>query len=108
MQGLVKHSTIHAAQLFPSCGFCAILLERRYSVSQILEATFDGEVFRPTESVKLPPDTQVELVVTLKAISQEKPASFLRTARSLKLQGPKDWSSRIDDYLYGGATGDDA
>ena len=83
-----------------------MLLARRYSVSQILEATFDGEVFRPTEAVELPPDTQVHLVVTLKATSQEKPASFLRTARSLKLQGPKDWSSRIDDYLDGGATVD--
>ncbi|HET6976731.1 MAG TPA: hypothetical protein VFI24_10440 [Pyrinomonadaceae bacterium] len=27
--------------------------------------------------------------------------SFLRVARSLKLDGPPDWSSRLDDYLYG-------
>lgn len=31
------------------------------------------------------------------------PKSFLRVARSLRLQGPADWSSRLDDYLYGGA-----
>jgi hypothetical protein len=76
-------------------------------MSQTLEATFDGAVFRPTEAVELPPDTRVQLVVTVKATSEEKPKSFLRVARSLKLQGPKDWSSRIDDYLYGGAKIDD-
>ncbi len=29
------------------------------------------------------------------------PYSFLHYARSLKLDGPEDWSERIDDYLYG-------
>ena len=72
-------------------------------MSQTLEATFDGHVFRQIETVELQPDTKVQLVVTVKATTEEKPASFLRTARSLKLQGPKDWSSRVDDYLYGGA-----
>lgn len=76
-------------------------------MSQTLEATFDGQVFRPAEIVKLQPNTQVQLVVTVKVKPEEKSKSFLRTARSLKLQGPKDWSSRIDDYLYGGASIDD-
>jgi len=76
-------------------------------MSQTLEATFDGQVFRPIETVELQPDTRVQLVVTIKITPEEKPKSFLRTARSLKLQGPKDWSSRIDDYLYGGANVDD-
>lgn len=76
-------------------------------MSQTLEATFDGQVFRPIETVELQSDTRVQLVVTVKVASEEKPKSFLRTARSLKLQGPKDWSSRIDDYLYGGAKLDD-
>ena len=31
------------------------------------------------------------------------PKSFLQVARSLRLQGPANWSSRLDDYLYGGA-----
>ena len=72
-------------------------------MSQTLEATFDGQVFRPVQTVELQPNTKVELVVTVKAASEEKPKSFLRTARSLKLKGPKDWSARIDDYLYGEA-----
>jgi len=29
--------------------------------------------------------------------------SFLQVARSLRLSGPADWSSHLDDYLYGGA-----
>lgn len=76
-------------------------------MSQTLEATFDGQVFRPAQTVELQPDTQVEIVVTVKVLPQEKPKSFLRTARALKLKGPKDFSSRIDDYLDGGANLDD-
>lgn len=76
-------------------------------MSQILEATFDGHVFRPVESVEVQPDTKVQLVVTVKTTSEEEPASFLRTARPMKLQGPRDWSSRVDDYLYGGVKLDD-
>jgi predicted DNA-binding antitoxin AbrB/MazE fold protein len=63
-------------------------------MSQTLEATFDGQVFRPVQTVELQPDTQVELIVIVKDISKEKPKSFLRTARSLKLKDPKDFSSR--------------
>ena len=68
-------------------------------MSQTLEATFDGEVFRPTEAVELKPDTHVQLIVTVKSPGVEKPKSFLRVARSLKLTGPANWSSRVDDYL---------
>jgi hypothetical protein len=35
-------------------------------MSQMLEATFDGEVFRPAEVVELKPDTVVHLIVTVK------------------------------------------
>lgn len=76
-------------------------------MSQTLEATFDGQVFRPIQTVELEPDTRVELVVTVKPAPPEKAKSFLRTARALKLKGPKDFSSRLDDYLYGGANLDD-
>lgn len=72
-------------------------------MSQTLDATFDGEVFRPTQAVELQPDTQVQLIVTVKSTTAENPKSFLRVARSLQLTGPTDWSSRVDDYLYGGA-----
>ena len=33
--------------------------------------------------------------------SKQNSESFLKVARSLNLEGPPDWSSRLDDYLYG-------
>ena len=72
-------------------------------MSQILEATFDGEVFRPTEVVELQPNTRVQLIVTETPPIEDKPTSFLRVARSSRLSGPADWSDRLDGYLYGGA-----
>jgi hypothetical protein len=65
-----------------------------------LYATFDGEVFRPEGSVDVPPNTRVRIIID-SADAQERPASFLSTARSLKADGPPDWSARLDDYLYG-------
>ncbi len=57
----------------------------------------------------LPDDQQAEVLKFVEDLAMPKPApereptSFLQVARSLHLQGPADWSSRIDDYLYGGA-----
>lgn len=67
-----------------------------------IEATFDGKVFHPVGAISLPPNTIVRL--TVEAIP-EKPTSFLRTAQSLKLEGPPDWASNLDAYLYGEDTG---
>ena len=72
-------------------------------MSQTLEAIFDGAVFRPEQPVELQPNTRVQLVVTVKPAPKQRPKSFLRVARSLHLPGPADFSSRLDDYLYGGA-----
>jgi hypothetical protein len=65
-----------------------------------LHATFDGEVLRPEERLGIPPNTR--LLVTIQSI-EEAPSSrpsFLNTARSLNLEGPPDWSSRLGDYLH--------
>jgi hypothetical protein len=67
-----------------------------------IEATFDGRVFRPTEPVSLPPNTTVRLTVEPLPV---RPTSFLRTARSLRLEGPPDWASNLDTYLYGEGAG---
>lgn len=67
-----------------------------------LEATFDGEVFRPATAVDLAPNTHVQLTVTVTPPQARTPnQSFFAVAKSLKLSGPADWSSRLDDYLYG-------
>jgi len=71
-------------------------------------ATFDGSVFRPRTPVDLEPGTEVLLTVDSEesaTASEEQPPktrSFIETALSLNVEGPSDWSQRIDDYLYGG------
>jgi AF2212-like protein len=76
-----------------------------------IEATFDGEVFRPTQPVSLEPNTPVKLTVETAepspaqqdaGVKHKKPYSFFDVARSLKIEdGPPDWSANIDKYLYG-------
>ncbi|MBV9469843.1 MAG: antitoxin family protein [Abitibacteriaceae bacterium] len=68
---------------------------------QILEAVFDGEVLHPDEPLDLEPNTRVRLVIETVSEAESKPASFLRTVRSLNLEGPADWSTNLDTYLYG-------
>jgi hypothetical protein len=67
-----------------------------------IEATFDGNVFRPTTPVALSPNTPVRLTIETLPSPTARSGSFLRTASDLKIEGPPDWASRFDDYLYGG------
>jgi hypothetical protein len=75
-----------------------------------VNATFDGEVVRTDEPLPLPPNARV--TVSYETVGEEQePAEttekkgehgiFFRTARSLKLEGPPDWSERFDEYLNG-------
>ena len=66
-----------------------------------IEATYDGAVFHPKGQVSLAPNTVVRLTVEPLCNKASDQASFLQTARSLKLNGPADWSENIDKYLYG-------
>jgi predicted DNA-binding antitoxin AbrB/MazE fold protein len=70
-------------------------------MSQTLDATFDGSVFRPDQPIELEPNTRVRITIEPTAVSEKQPESFLQVARSLNLTGPRDWSSRLDEYLYG-------
>ena len=76
-----------------------------------IRATFDGEVLRPREPLHLPPNTEVLLTIESEPAGEgPQGSSFLKLARSLRLDGPPDWSARLDEYLYGGdegATADD-
>jgi hypothetical protein len=75
-------------------------------MTTVIEATFDGAVFRPAEPVALKPNTSVRLTVEPLAPPQE-PTSVLDVAEALHLEGPTDWSTNLDKYLYGeGARGD--
>jgi len=70
-------------------------------MSKVLESTFDGAVFWLAGPIELKPYKPVRLTVETVEDSAAPPVSFLEVARSLKLEGPADWSSRLDDYLYG-------
>jgi hypothetical protein len=70
-------------------------------MSTIIEATFDGNVFRPTGDVPLLPNTVVRLTVEAVPVPKNGTSSFLNTAKNLDLQGPADWASNLDNYLYG-------
>ena len=63
---------------------------------QILEAVFDGTVLHPDEPLALEPNTRVRLVLETMSQTTPEPTSFLRTARSLHLDGPPDWSTNLD------------
>ena len=66
-----------------------------------LEAVFDGTVFRPEEPLPLEPNTRVRITVETLSSANDTPRALLQTARSLQLEGPADWSSNLDQYLYG-------
>jgi hypothetical protein len=66
-----------------------------------IEATFDGTVFLPAEPIQLEPNTRVRLTVETEPPAAEPAMSFLDTARSLNLEGPRDWSTNFHQYLYG-------
>ncbi len=70
-------------------------------MADVILANFDGSVFRPTQPISLEPNTPVRLTVESLAPPPGQPASFLRTARSLQLEGPPDWASHLDKYLSG-------
>ncbi|PQV62520.1 hypothetical protein B1R32_1307 [Abditibacterium utsteinense] len=76
-------------------------------MTQTLEATFDGLVLRPDEPLELAPNTRVRLTVeTVTSTKNQEKSSFLRTARNLNLEGPRDWSENLDSYLYDDAKSD--
>jgi hypothetical protein len=74
-----------------------------------VNATFDGEVVRTDEPLPLPPNARV--TVSFEAADEEQPPetakeqsepySFLKAVRAANIQGPPDWSERVDHYLYG-------
>ncbi|MDZ7289157.1 MAG: antitoxin family protein [candidate division KSB1 bacterium] len=69
-------------------------------MTTILTATYDGEVLRLDEPIELEPNTRVRITIETTEPILTKKRSFLKTALSLKLQGPPDWSARFEDYLY--------
>jgi len=64
-----------------------------------VDAIFDGKVLQLDVPLALPPNTRVRVTIEplpTKVTTQ----SFLHTARRMKLEGPTDWSTHVDQYLY--------
>jgi len=70
-------------------------------MSTRVHATFDGVGLRLDEPVDLPPNTRVVVTIEPMKEGSERRLSFLETAGGLNLDGPSDWSCRVEDYLYG-------
>jgi predicted DNA-binding antitoxin AbrB/MazE fold protein len=70
-------------------------------MSETIEAVFDGKVFRPARPVALKPNSHVTITIETRVPETDGAPSFLKTARSLNLEGPADWSENLDKYLYG-------
>jgi hypothetical protein len=68
---------------------------------QTIDAVFDGTVLRPDKPLSLSANTRVRVTVETLPAEPVRPTSFLRTARSLKLDGPADWSANFEQYLEG-------
>ena len=69
-------------------------------MGKTMYATFDGQVLRPDGSIELKPNTRVKITIETEEETKTTRNSFLKTARSLQLEGPHDWSERLDEYLY--------
>ncbi len=69
-------------------------------VLEAVTATFDGKSLLFDKPLKLEPNTRVIIHIETIEEKPKKKRSFLKTARSLKLDGPKDWSERLEYYLY--------
>ena len=64
-----------------------------------IEAVFDGKVFRPRGPLALEANTRVRITIETVQPDTHQATSFLRTARSLDLDGPSDWAVNLDTYL---------
>jgi len=69
-----------------------------------LTAHFDGTVLHPNEPLPFEPNTQVKMTIESISPENKKAYIFLDMALSLNLEGPPDWSSHLDTYLYGEKT----
>ena len=73
-------------------------------MEQTLDAIYDGEVFRPEKPLDLKENIRVRLTVETSQEGKHPKRSFLQTARSLKIEGPSDWSANLEHYLYSKGT----
>jgi hypothetical protein len=73
-----------------------------------VNATYDGKIVLPDEPLPLPPNARV--IVSFETVQEQQPAettkkgepyACLKAALAANIEGPPDWSERVDHYLYG-------
>lgn len=69
-------------------------------MNRAIHATYDGSVLRPHKPLALTPNSTVRILVLPAPSKKAKPYSFFEFAKSANIEGPKDWSSHLHDYLY--------
>lgn len=77
-------------------------------MTHTFRATYDGECLHPTEPLPIAPNT--EIVLSYEGGGERKPArpgTYMDVALSSRVEGPPDWSERVDHYLYGGMADDE-
>jgi hypothetical protein len=77
-------------------------------MTRTLHAKYDGEAFHPEEPLPIAPETRVlitvdteedqEPEVASEPAQESSPYAFLDVLRSLHLEGPPDWSQRVNDH----------
>ncbi|HEU4558201.1 MAG TPA: hypothetical protein VFS20_10140 [Longimicrobium sp.] len=75
-------------------------------MTKTIKATYDGRDIRLDEPLPLPRDTRVTVTVHAQEPEEDDDndvgaTTFFDVALSLDVEGPSDWSARIDHYLYG-------
>lgn len=76
-------------------------------MEKIVDATFDGQVFRPDEPIDLKPNTKAKIIIEEKLVGEKKkrsrkPYAWVDLALAANLDLPADYALNIDDYLYRG------
>ncbi len=73
-------------------------------MANTIEATYDGVALYPSEPLEFAPNTRLRIVIESVLSDVEEPPSFFRVVRSLRIDGPPDWSENHDKYIYGHLT----
>lgn len=73
-------------------------------MTKTIQARYDGRAIHPDEPLPLPRDARITITVHAEEPQEDEDVgatTFFDVARSISIEGPPDWSARIDHYLYG-------
>jgi hypothetical protein len=72
------------------------------NVDITVNAIYDGKgTIILKEQIPIAPNTAIKVQILEETTRENDNKSFLKTAASLNLDGPSDWSDNFENYLYG-------